>query len=76
MKTSYFWDIWAMGRWDFRDVVRRRVAIGDLCCACQAQDVPTKDWAKLAVKRCRANGSPNKDDIWKTMFWFGSARPH
>merc|ERR1712045_449068 len=49
---------------------------GDIYRACQTKDAPIKDWVKLAVKRCRANDFPNRDQPCKAIFWLDSARTH
>jgi len=45
------------------------VKAGDIWRACQAKDVPIRDWVKLAVTRARATGNP-------AVFWLDEARAH
>jgi isocitrate dehydrogenase len=50
-------------------LLEQTVEPGDIFRACQAKDVPIRDWVKLAVKRARATGSP-------TIFWLDERRGH
>ena len=45
------------------------VETGDIWRACQAKDVPIRDWVKLAVTRARASGVP-------AVFWLDPTRAH
>jgi isocitrate dehydrogenase len=45
------------------------VETGDIWRACQAKDVPVRDWVKLAVTRARATGVP-------AVFWLNESRAH
>jgi isocitrate dehydrogenase len=45
------------------------VATGDIWRACQAKDIPVRDWVKLAVNRARATG-------WPAVFWLDPERAH
>ncbi|WP_417287975.1 NADP-dependent isocitrate dehydrogenase [Corynebacterium variabile] len=45
------------------------VATGDIWRACQAKDIPVRDWVKLAVNRARSTG-------WPAIFWLDSTRAH
>lgn len=45
------------------------VATGDIWRACQAKDIPVRDWVKLAVTRARATGDP-------AVFWLDPTRAH
>ncbi|MDN6509604.1 MAG: NADP-dependent isocitrate dehydrogenase [Corynebacterium sp.] len=45
------------------------VAPGDVWRACQAKDVPIRDWVKLAVSRARDTGAP-------AVFWLDPERAH
>lgn len=47
----------------------QKVAKGDIFRACQAKDLPIKDWVKLAVTRARISGSP-------AIFWLDEKRAH
>ncbi|MFA8435867.1 MAG: NADP-dependent isocitrate dehydrogenase [Marinifilaceae bacterium] len=46
-----------------------QVEEGDIYRACQAKDLPIKDWVKLAVNRAKATGSP-------AIFWLDENRAH
>ena len=46
-----------------------KVEGGDIFRACQAKDIPIRDWVKLAVKRSRATGAP-------AVFWLDRNRAH
>jgi len=50
-------------------LMEHQVSPGDIWRACQAKDVPIRDWVKLAVTRARATGSP-------TIFWLDETRAH
>jgi isocitrate dehydrogenase len=50
-------------------LIEHQVNPGDIWRACQAKDVPIRDWVKLAVTRARATGSP-------TIFWLDETRAH
>ncbi len=50
-------------------VLERPVEKGDIFRACQAKDIPIKDWVGLAVRRARATGSP-------AVFWLDEKRAH
>jgi isocitrate dehydrogenase len=50
-------------------LLEHRVEKGDIWRACQARDVPVRDWVKLAVERARITGSP-------AYFWLDSGRAH
>ncbi|MGO1948535.1 MAG: NADP-dependent isocitrate dehydrogenase [Mycobacteriaceae bacterium] len=50
-------------------LLSHRVAPGDIWRACQAKDVPIRDWVKLAVNRARSTG-------WPTVFWLDPERAH
>jgi len=45
------------------------VAQGDIWRACQAKDLPIRDWVKLAVNRAKATGHP-------AIFWLDPNRAH
>ncbi|WP_347353106.1 NADP-dependent isocitrate dehydrogenase [Intrasporangium sp.] len=45
------------------------VDTGDIWRACQAKDVPIRDWVSLAVRRARATGAP-------AVFWLDETRAH
>ncbi|MGP5145010.1 NADP-dependent isocitrate dehydrogenase [Corynebacterium variabile] len=45
------------------------VATGDIWRACQAKDIPVRDWVKLAVNRARSTG-------WPAIFWLDATRAH
>lgn len=46
-----------------------QVAPGDVWRACQTEDVPIRDWVKLAVTRARASQTP-------AVFWLDPTRAH
>ncbi len=50
-------------------LMEHQVQPGDIWRACQAKDVPIRDWVKLAVTRARATGQP-------TIFWLDQTRAH
>ncbi|MET9319657.1 NADP-dependent isocitrate dehydrogenase [Streptomyces sp. NPDC003038] len=50
-------------------VLEQEVAEGDIFRACQAKDLPIRDWVKLAVTRARATGDP-------AVFWLDEGRAH
>ncbi|MBN2236849.1 MAG: NADP-dependent isocitrate dehydrogenase [Bacteroidales bacterium] len=50
-------------------LISHEVEKGDIYRACQAKDLPIRDWVKLAVSRARATGSP-------AIFWLDEARAH
>jgi isocitrate dehydrogenase len=50
-------------------LIEHQVSPGDIWRACQAKDVPIRDWVKLAVTRARATGFP-------TIFWLDETRAH
>jgi isocitrate dehydrogenase len=50
-------------------LVEQNVEEGDIFRACQAKDIPIRDWVKLAVKRSRATGAP-------AVFWLDRNRAH
>ena len=50
-------------------LIQHQVSPGDIWRACQAKDVPIRDWVKLAVTRARATGAP-------TIFWLDETRAH
>ncbi len=54
---------------DDRVLIEHQVQPGDIWRACQAKDVPIRDWVKLAVTRARATGQP-------TIFWLDQTRAH
>jgi isocitrate dehydrogenase len=45
------------------------VATGDIWRACQAKDIPVRDWVKLADNRARSTG-------WPAIFWLDATRAH
>ncbi|MCL2780604.1 MAG: NADP-dependent isocitrate dehydrogenase [Actinomycetia bacterium] len=45
------------------------VETGDIWRACQAKDIPVRDWIALAVARARATGAP-------AVFWLDDSRAH
>jgi isocitrate dehydrogenase len=45
------------------------VSTGDIFRMCQTEDVPIRDWVKLAVSRSRLSGDP-------AIFWLDENRPH
>jgi isocitrate dehydrogenase len=50
-------------------LVEHQVSPGDIWRACQAKDVPIRDWVKLAVTRARASETP-------AVFWLDETRAH
>ena len=50
-------------------LLEQDVAKGDIFRACQAKDLPIRDWVRLAVERARATGSP-------AVFWLDKNRAH
>jgi isocitrate dehydrogenase len=50
-------------------LLEQKVEEGDVFRACQAKDIPIRDWVKLAVKRARATGAP-------AVFWLDRNRAH
>jgi isocitrate dehydrogenase len=50
-------------------LMEHTVGTGDIWRACQAKDVPIRDWVKLAVTRARATGAP-------AVFWLDEGRAH
>ncbi|MBI5419888.1 MAG: NADP-dependent isocitrate dehydrogenase [Deltaproteobacteria bacterium] len=50
-------------------LLEQKVEEGDIFRACQAKDIPIRDWVKLAVKRARATGAP-------AVFWLDKNRAH
>ncbi len=50
-------------------VLEHEVAEGDIWRMCRTQDVPVRDWVKLAVTRARATGDP-------AVFWLDAERAH
>jgi isocitrate dehydrogenase len=50
-------------------LIEHQVAPGDIWRACQAKDVPIRDWVKLAVTRARASEMP-------AVFWLDETRAH
>ena len=52
-----------------RVLTSHTVEAGDIWRACQAKDVPIKDWVQLAVNRARLSGMP-------AIFWLDEKRPH
>lgn len=50
-------------------LLEQQVEKGDVFRACQAKDVPIKDWVKLAVSRAKASGEP-------AIFWLDEKRGH
>jgi isocitrate dehydrogenase len=50
-------------------LLEQKVETGDIFRACQAKDVPIKDWVKLAVSRAKASGEP-------AIFWLDENRGH
>ncbi len=50
-------------------LLEQKVETGDIFRACQAKDVPIKDWVKLAVNRAKASGEP-------AIFWLDEKRGH
>jgi len=52
-----------------KTLLEQKVEKGDIFRACQAKDVPIKDWVKLAVNRAKASGEP-------AIFWLDANRGH
>ncbi len=50
-------------------LLEQKVEKGDIFRACQAKDIPIKDWIKLAVSRAKASGEP-------AIFWLDEKRGH
>jgi len=50
-------------------LIEHDVEAGDIWRACQAKDIPVRDWIKLAVSRARATGDP-------AVFWLDETRAH
>ncbi|HEY5997176.1 MAG TPA: NADP-dependent isocitrate dehydrogenase, partial [Candidatus Deferrimicrobiaceae bacterium] len=50
-------------------LLEQKVLEGDVFRACQAKDIPIRDWVKLAVKRGRATGA-------HIVFWLDKNRAH
>ena len=50
-------------------LIEHQVSPGDIWRACQAKDVPIRDWVKLAVTRARASETP-------AVFWLDEGRAH
>ena len=50
-------------------LLEHEVAEGDIWRMCRTQDVPVRDWVKLAVTRARASGDP-------AVFWLDADRAH
>ncbi|PRZ40976.1 isocitrate dehydrogenase [Antricoccus suffuscus] len=50
-------------------LIEHQVEPGDIWRACQAKDVPIRDWVKLAVTRARASNTP-------AVFWLDPTREH
>jgi len=50
-------------------LLEQKVEEGDVFRACQAKDLPIRDWVKLAVTRARATGAP-------AVFWLDKNRAH
>jgi isocitrate dehydrogenase len=50
-------------------LLEHEVEEGDIWRACQAKDIPIRDWVKLAVTRARATGAP-------AIFWLTTDRAH
>ncbi|MGK0456835.1 MAG: isocitrate dehydrogenase [Zhongshania aliphaticivorans] len=50
-------------------LLEHAVEQGDIWRACQAKDVPIRDWVKLSVTRARATGTP-------AIFWLDANRSH
>jgi isocitrate dehydrogenase len=52
-----------------RTLIEQAVEAGDIWRACQAKDIPIRDWVRLAVVRARATGAP-------AIFWLDRSRAH
>ena len=50
-------------------LLEETVDTGDIFRACQAKDLPIRDWVRLAVDRARATGAP-------AVFWLDEKRAH
>jgi isocitrate dehydrogenase len=50
-------------------LMEQKVEEGDIFRACQAKDIPIKDWIKLAVNRAKDSGEP-------AVFWLDENRAH
>ncbi|MSY73431.1 MAG: NADP-dependent isocitrate dehydrogenase, partial [Actinobacteria bacterium] len=50
-------------------LLEQHVETGDIFRACQAKDLPIRDWVRLAVDRARATGAP-------AVFWLDKNRAH
>jgi len=50
-------------------LLEQKVSEGDIFRACQAKDIPIRDWVKLAVTRAKATGAP-------AVFWLDRQRAH
>jgi len=50
-------------------LLEQKVEPGDVFRACQAKDIPIKDWVRLAVERARESGAP-------AIFWLDDNRAH
>ncbi|MEJ2698350.1 MAG: NADP-dependent isocitrate dehydrogenase [Desulfuromonadales bacterium] len=50
-------------------LLEQKVQQGDIFRACQAKDIPIRDWVKLAVNRAKESGSP-------AIFWLDENRGH
>ncbi|MGO4583166.1 NADP-dependent isocitrate dehydrogenase [Arthrobacter sp. 2RAF6] len=50
-------------------LIEHQVSPGDIWRACQAKDLPIRDWVKLAVTRARASKMP-------AVFWLDETRAH
>jgi isocitrate dehydrogenase len=50
-------------------LIEHNVEKGDIWRACQAKDLPIKDWVKLAVNRAKTTGTP-------AIFWLDEERAH
>ena len=50
-------------------LLEQQVETADIFRACQAKDIPIKDWVKLAVNRAKASGEP-------AIFWLDEKRGH
>ena len=50
-------------------LLEQKVEEGDVFRACQAKDLPIRDWVKLAVTRAKATGAP-------AVFWLDKNRAH
>jgi len=54
---------------DGNTLLEHEVEAGDIWRACQAKDIPVRDWVRLAVDRARATGLP-------AVFWLDAERAH